>query len=160
VMTVDEQVTLFISRTAEPLGGRQGLLERMLAAEASARARSVSIAAKRSEVETNHTAKSASPFTVKGKSASLAANRSVPIPTRTAQSASPATKAMSKLQAHQKVNINLAAKEKLEALPGIGPVKAQAIIDSRPFKTIEDIMKIRGIKEGEFAKIKDLIIVK
>jgi competence protein ComEA len=57
------------------------------------------------------------------------------------------------------VNLNTAPKEDLDALPGIGPVKAQAIIDSRPFKTIEDVMKVKGIKEGEFSKIKDLITV-
>jgi competence protein ComEA len=60
----------------------------------------------------------------------------------------------------KKVDINTAAKDELDALPGIGPVKAQAIIEGRPFKTIEDIMKVKGIKEGEFAKIKDLITVK
>jgi competence protein ComEA len=59
----------------------------------------------------------------------------------------------------QVVNINTAPKEVLDLLPGIGPVKAQAIIDTRPFKTREDIMKVRGIKEGEFSKIKDLIKV-
>ena len=67
---------------------------------------------------------------------------------------------MPTLRAGQKVNINTAAKEELDALPGIGPVKAQAIIEGRPFKTIEDIMNVRGIKDGEFAKIKDIITVK
>ena len=59
-----------------------------------------------------------------------------------------------------KVNINKAGKEELDSLFGIGEVRAQAIIDARPFATIEDIMKVKGIKEFEFNKIKDRITVK
>ncbi len=59
----------------------------------------------------------------------------------------------------QKVNINTASREQLEALPGIGPVKAQAIIDGRPYKQIEDIMKVKGIKGGTFEKIKGMISI-
>src|SRR5512132_1372466 len=61
------------------------------------------------------------------------------------------------------VNINTATKEELDALPGIGPVKSQAILDYRkangPFKTPEDIIKVKGIKEGEFSKLKGEISV-
>lgn len=68
--------------------------------------------------------------------------------------------AVPKLAPGEKVNINTASKETLDELPGIGPVKAQAIIDARPFKSIEDVMKVKGIKEGEFGKIKDIITVR
>ena len=44
------------------------------------------------------------------------------------------------------------------------PTKAQAIIDYRNengrFNSIEDIQKVKGIKEGEFSKIKDQIRVR
>ena len=40
-------------------------------------------------------------------------------------------------------------------MPEIGPVKAQAIIDGRPYKKTEDVMKVKGFKEQEFAKIKE-----
>ena len=80
--------------------------------------------------------------------------------------AAASTKAMTKKSAAattptagKLVNLNTAPKEELDSLPGIGPVKAQAIMDARPFKTIEDVMKVKGIKEGEFSKIKDLITV-
>lgn len=61
------------------------------------------------------------------------------------------------------VNLNTASKEELEALPGIGAAKAQAIIDHRkangPFKRVEDVMNVKGIKEGAFNKIKGEISV-
>jgi competence protein ComEA len=81
-------------------------------------------------------------------------------PSRTAATKSVSTKATPKTAPGQKININTAAKEELDALPGIGPVKAQAIIEGRPFKTIEDIKNVKGIKDGEFSKIQDLITVK
>ncbi|MFZ2087233.1 MAG: helix-hairpin-helix domain-containing protein [Desulfobaccales bacterium] len=64
-----------------------------------------------------------------------------------------------KLAPGEKININTATQADLEKIPGIGPVKAKAIIEGRPYKTPEDIMKVRGIKEGIYSKIKDFIKV-
>jgi competence protein ComEA len=90
--------------------------------------------------------------------ADVTANRAASKTTR--RMAETSTGETPKLKAGQKVNINTASKDELDVLPGIGPVRAQAIIDARPFKTIEDVMKVKGIKEVEFGKIKDLISVK
>jgi competence protein ComEA len=66
----------------------------------------------------------------------------------------------SKLAPGEKININTATLEELDKLPEIGPVKAKAIIEGRPYQTPEDIMKVKGIKEGIFDKVKDHITVK
>lgn len=61
------------------------------------------------------------------------------------------------------VNVNSATKEQLEKLEGIGPVKAQAIIDYRkkngPFKSLDDVKKVDGIGEATYATIKKDIVL-
>lgn len=62
------------------------------------------------------------------------------------------------------VNINTADAELLMTLPGIGEVRAAAIIEHRQregdFEKIEDVMNVKGIKTGIFSKISNLICVK
>jgi len=95
------------------------------------------------------------------KSAATAAAKDVAKPVKEAQKeVKSAAKSASAAVQGAKVNINTADKAALDALPGIGPVKAQAIIDGRPYKTIEDVMKVSGIKEKAFEKIKDMITVR
>ena len=61
------------------------------------------------------------------------------------------------------VNINLATKEELMKLKGVGEAKAELIITYREakggFKNITDLMKIKGIKQKFFDKIKDKICI-
>jgi len=106
--------------------------------------------------------------TPKAKPAPVAAPAASPAAEKPAAAKEPASPAKpaatekdkgtaAKLAPGQKVNINTASKEELEKLPEIGPVKAQAIIEGRPYKKIEDVMKVKGIKEGIFEKIKDNI---
>lgn len=62
-----------------------------------------------------------------------------------------------------KVNINTASEAQLCDIPGIGATRAAAITAYREshggFQKPEDIMKVNGIKEGMYEKIKDSICV-
>ena len=62
------------------------------------------------------------------------------------------------------VNINTASSEELQTIPGIGPSKAEAVVEYREengmFQTIEDITNVSGIGEKSFERIKSSITVK
>jgi len=62
----------------------------------------------------------------------------------------------------QKINLNRAEMWLLEALPGIGETLAQRIIDYRqqkPFRNINELIKVEGMGITTYDKIKDLITV-
>ena len=66
-------------------------------------------------------------------------------------------------QQPQRVNINRAETWLLEALPGIGPVRAQAIVDYRerngPFRSTDELTRVEGIGTATYERIKALITV-
>ena len=63
----------------------------------------------------------------------------------------------------QKIDINRAEPWLLEALPGIGEVLAQRIVDYRstigPFQRIEDLLKVSGIGSATLENVRDFITV-
>lgn len=57
-----------------------------------------------------------------------------------------------------KVNINSASLKELDKLSGIGEVRAQAIIDNRPYATLDELVSRKAIPKSVFDKIKDELI--
>lgn len=56
-------------------------------------------------------------------------------------------------------NVNMATREELDELPGVGPVIAQRIIDNRPYATVDDLLKVRGIGKTSIEVLRPLVRV-
>jgi len=61
---------------------------------------------------------------------------------------------ISALCSEGQIDINNADATELDKLIGIGPAKAQAIIDARPFQNVDDLIDVVGIGEVTLANIK------
>lgn len=106
-------------------------------------------------------AKAATKATAPVSAAATKATADVSKATKDVQEKAKSTKAAAvKLAPGTKININTADQATIEKLPEIGPVKAKAIIDGRPYNSTEDVMKVKGIKGKTFDAIKDYIVVK
>jgi competence protein ComEA len=65
--------------------------------------------------------------------------------------------------AGQIIDLNRATADELDALPGVGPAIAQAIVDYRdqhgPFATVDDLLDVRGIGEAKLEDIRPRVHV-
>jgi comEA protein len=61
------------------------------------------------------------------------------------------------------VNVNVADSEQLRLLPGVGPAKAQAILEYRkakgPFKKVEDLMEVSGIGARALERMRPYVVL-
>jgi competence protein ComEA len=61
------------------------------------------------------------------------------------------------------LDLNTATLEQLDALPGVGPATAQAIVDEREkrgrFASVEDLLDVRGIGPAKLDAMRDLVTV-
>lgn len=78
--------------------------------------------------------------------------------------AAPATASGASGGVAQPLNINTATSEQLTSLPGIGSVRAEAIVSYRtahgPFKRVEDLLLVEGIGSGTLSSLRALVIVR
>ena len=56
-----------------------------------------------------------------------------------------------------KINVNAASKSKLDQLYGIGPAKAKAIIEARPYRSVDELTRAKGIGDVTLSRIRDYI---
>jgi DNA uptake protein ComE-like DNA-binding protein len=83
---------------------------------------------------------------------------SSPAESRAATSGSSKTAATRGSARAEKVDVNTASQQQLEALPGIGAATAKKIIAGRPYTSVADLSKV-GVSESTIKKISPLVTV-
>jgi competence protein ComEA len=83
---------------------------------------------------------------------------SLPAPVASPVTAVPPAKAV------EKVNLNRASADELQALPGVGPVLAQRMVDWRKahgrYRTVEELQEVKGIGKKRMEQLRPLVTVK
>jgi competence ComEA-like helix-hairpin-helix protein len=61
--------------------------------------------------------------------------------------------------AGHRININTATQAELEALPGVGPVLARRIIEGRPYRSVDELHRVKGIGKKRLEEIRPYVTV-
>ena len=79
------------------------------------------------------------------------------------ETAAPIVEGSSEAASQGPINLNAATADQLDALPGVGPATATAIIAYRrehgPFASIEQLLEVPGIGPSKLAQIRALIVI-
>jgi competence protein ComEA len=57
------------------------------------------------------------------------------------------------------IDVNRATEQELQQLPGIGPTLARRIITARPFRTVDELRRVRGIGVKTLDRLRPLVTV-
>lgn len=57
------------------------------------------------------------------------------------------------------IDLNTASLSELQRLPRVGPVLAQAIVDGRPYRSINDLRRVRGVGQKTLENMRSMLSV-
>ena len=57
------------------------------------------------------------------------------------------------------LDLNTASKKELQSIKGIGPALAERIISGRPYRTVDDLLKVKGIGPKKFENIRPYFVI-
>jgi competence protein ComEA len=63
------------------------------------------------------------------------------------------------MPARGRININTATQAELEALPGVGAMIARRIIEGRPYRSVDELDRVKGIGRKRLEEIRPLVTV-
>jgi competence protein ComEA len=82
-----------------------------------------------------------------------------PRPARRAKRAVTPARAADEQTPAARVDLNRAPLDELTRLPGVGPVLAGRIIDARPYASVDDMRRVRGVGRSTLVRLRELVTV-
>jgi len=78
------------------------------------------------------------------------------LPTPTVQEARAETKLV---EAEARIDLNTAGLDELTRLPGVGSVLAGRIVEARPYASVDDMRRVRGVGRSKLERLRELVTV-